>query len=74
MLQCRAANRVRSRYVIVVAPLALLVLLLTTLPARGAGSPKTVKLSVPASTMWMKARVKLAAGESASITATGTIS
>lgn len=66
--------RVRSRYLIAVAPLALVALLLTTLPARGASSPKTVKLSVPASTMWMKTPVKLAAGESASITATGTIS
>jgi hypothetical protein len=67
-------HRVRSRYLIAVAPLALLGLLLTTLPASGASSPKTVKLSVPASTMWMKTPVKLAAGESARITATGTIS
>jgi hypothetical protein len=67
-------HRVRSRYLIAVAPLALVGLLLTTLPARGASSPKTVKLSVPASTMWMKTAVKLAAGESASIKATGTIS
>jgi hypothetical protein len=74
MVQCRAVYRVRSRYLIAVAPLALVGLLLTTLPARGASSPKTVKLSVPASTMWMKTPVKLAAGESASITATGTIS
>jgi hypothetical protein len=66
--------RGRSRYLIAVAPLALVVLLLTTLPARGASSPKTVKLSVPASTMWMKTVVKLAAGESATITAKGTIS
>jgi hypothetical protein len=66
--------RVRSRYLIAVAPLALVALLLTTLPARGASSPKTVKLSVPASTMWMKTPVKLASGESASIKATGTIS
>jgi hypothetical protein len=66
--------RVRSHYFIAVALLAMLGLLLTTLPARGASSPKTVRLSVPASTMWMKTPVKLAAGESASITATGTIS
>ena len=66
--------RVRSHYFIAAALLAMVGLLLTTLPARGASSPKTVKLSVPASTMWMKTPVKLAAGESASITATGTIS
>jgi hypothetical protein len=74
MVQCRAVYRVRSHYFIAVASLATLGLLLTTLPARGASSPKTVKVSVPASTMWMKTPVKLAAGESASITATGTIS
>jgi hypothetical protein len=55
-------------------PLALVGLLLATLPARGASSPKTVKVSVPAGTMWTTTSVKLAAGESASISATGTIS
>ncbi|HZO36598.1 MAG TPA: LecA/PA-IL family lectin [Solirubrobacteraceae bacterium] len=74
MLECRAVHRIRRRYVVVAAPLALLALLLATLPARGASSAKTVKVSVPASTMWMKTSVKLAAGESASITAAGTIS
>jgi hypothetical protein len=74
VVQCRAVHRVRSHSFIAVASLAMLGLLLATLPARGASSPKTVRLSVPASTQWMKTPVKLAAGESASITATGTIS
>lgn len=74
MVECRAVHRVRSHSVVAVASLALLALLLTTLPARGASAPKTVRLSVPASTMWVKTPVKLAAGETASITATGTIS
>lgn len=74
MVQYRAVHRARSHYLIAVAPLAVLALLLTALSARGAGPPKTVKLSVPATTMWMKTPVKLTAGESASITATGTIS
>jgi PA-IL-like protein len=74
MLEWRAVNRVRSRYVMVVAPLALVGLLLATLPARGASAPRTVTVSVPATTMWTSTSVKLAAGESASIHATGTIS
>ena len=67
-------ERVRNSHVAVAAALALLGLLLATLPARGDSASKVVRLSVPANAEWVPGGVTLKAGESASITATGTIS
>lgn len=70
-------DRIRGRSTVLAAPIALLALigvLVATLPARGANPPTTVRLSIPGATMWLQTSVTLAAGESASITATGTIS
>lgn len=68
--------RVRGRFHILIATSALLAVfvLVVAFGASGAGSPKTVRVSVPASTVSMTTSVKLVRGEAARITATGTIS